>query len=36
MTLQCQKATSEETKDMLKDIGEYAISVQSPAEILEH
>lgn len=33
MTLKCQKATNEETKEMLKDIGEYTIFVQSLAEI---
>lgn len=36
MRLKCQKATNEETKEMLKGIGEYTVSVQSPAEIFEH
>ena len=36
MRLKPQKAINEETKEMLKDIGEYAVSLQSPVEIVEH
>lgn len=34
--IKVSKATNEETKEMLKDVAEYTILVQSPAEIFEH
>lgn len=36
MRLKCQKATNEEIKEILKVIGEYTVSLQSPAETFEH